>query len=58
MSPDHETIATVASDENLKFWKLFESRAAVGAKGAKNGSPAGGDAHGADARRAGSRALR
>ncbi|KAG9325160.1 hypothetical protein KVV02_003577 [Mortierella alpina] len=24
MSPDGQTVATVASDENLKFWKLFE----------------------------------
>ncbi|PVU85831.1 hypothetical protein BB559_006752 [Furculomyces boomerangus] len=24
ISPDHQTVATVASDENLKFWKLFE----------------------------------
>lgn len=24
ISPDGQTVATVASDENLKFWKLFE----------------------------------
>jgi len=24
LSPDGQTVATVSSDENLKFWKLFE----------------------------------
>ncbi|KAF8980659.1 ubiquitin-protein transferase activating protein [Entomortierella lignicola] len=27
LSPDGQTVATVASDENLKFWKLFEKKA-------------------------------
>ncbi|KAJ1670844.1 WD repeat-containing protein slp1 [Coemansia sp. RSA 25] len=27
MSPDGQTIATAASDENLKFWRIFETRA-------------------------------
>lgn len=27
LSPDGQTLATCASDENLKFWKLFEKRA-------------------------------
>ena len=26
LSPDGQTLATCASDENLKFWKLFEKR--------------------------------
>ncbi|KAG0288754.1 ubiquitin-protein transferase activating protein [Linnemannia gamsii] len=26
VSPDGQTVATVASDENLKFWKLFEKQ--------------------------------
>ncbi|KAJ2744367.1 WD repeat-containing protein slp1 [Coemansia sp. BCRC 34301] len=26
MSPDGQTIATAASDENLKFWRIFETR--------------------------------
>ncbi|KAF9112624.1 ubiquitin-protein transferase activating protein [Mortierella sp. AM989] len=26
LSPDGQTVATVASDENLKFWKLFEKK--------------------------------
>ncbi|KAF9425402.1 ubiquitin-protein transferase activating protein [Podila epigama] len=26
LSPDGQSVATVASDENLKFWKLFEPR--------------------------------
>ncbi|KAF9436217.1 ubiquitin-protein transferase activating protein [Entomortierella beljakovae] len=26
ISPDGQTVATVASDENLKFWKLFEKK--------------------------------
>ncbi|ORZ26541.1 WD40-repeat-containing domain protein [Lobosporangium transversale] len=28
LSPDGQTVATVASDENLKFWKLFEKKVA------------------------------
>jgi cell division cycle protein 20 (cofactor of APC complex) len=27
LSPDHKTVATVASDENLKFWKVWEGAA-------------------------------
>ncbi|KAJ1673082.1 WD repeat-containing protein slp1, partial [Spiromyces aspiralis] len=27
ISPDGQTVATVASDENLKFWRLFEAKA-------------------------------
>ncbi|KAI8601653.1 quinon protein alcohol dehydrogenase-like superfamily [Dissophora ornata] len=33
LSPDGQTVATVASDENLKFWKLFERQP----KGKKDG---------------------
>ncbi|PVU90457.1 hypothetical protein BB561_004882 [Smittium simulii] len=29
ISPDHQTIATVACDENLKFWKIFENPSAT-----------------------------
>ncbi|KAI1317252.1 ubiquitin-protein transferase activating protein [Mortierella claussenii] len=36
LSPDGQTVATVASDENLKFWKLFEKRPGSGGK--KDGS--------------------
>ncbi|KAL2913469.1 WD repeat-containing protein slp1 [Polyrhizophydium stewartii] len=31
LSPDGQTVASTASDENLKFWKVFESRKAKGA---------------------------
>ncbi|KAF9322846.1 ubiquitin-protein transferase activating protein [Podila minutissima] len=34
LSPDGQSVATVASDENLKFWKLFEPRL-KNAKGGK-----------------------
>ncbi|KAG0083766.1 ubiquitin-protein transferase activating protein [Podila epicladia] len=34
LSPDGQSVATVASDENLKFWKLFEPRT-KNAKGGK-----------------------
>ncbi|KAF9920466.1 ubiquitin-protein transferase activating protein [Linnemannia zychae] len=30
VSPDGQTVATVANDENLKFWKLFEKQAKDG----------------------------
>ncbi|KAI9479851.1 WD repeat-containing protein slp1 [Coemansia sp. RSA 989] len=30
MSPDGQTIATAASDESLKFWRIFESRTKSG----------------------------
>lgn len=36
LSPDGTTLATCASDENLKFWKLFEKRPA-GSAGAAGG---------------------
>lgn len=36
LSPDGQTLATCASDENLKFWKLFEKRA--GGAGARGGA--------------------
>jgi len=32
LSPDGQTVVTGAADENLKFWKVFESK-----KGKKNG---------------------
>ncbi|KAF9082620.1 ubiquitin-protein transferase activating protein [Mortierella sp. GBA35] len=38
VSPDGQTVATVANDENLKFWKLFEkARDGKGSKRAKTG---------------------
>jgi cell division cycle protein 20 (cofactor of APC complex) len=30
LSPDGQTIASSASDENLKFWKVFETRKGKG----------------------------
>ncbi|KAJ2325486.1 WD repeat-containing protein slp1, partial [Coemansia sp. RSA 2702] len=33
MSPDGQTIATAASDESLKFWRIFESRTKTGRAG-------------------------
>ncbi|KAJ2848307.1 WD repeat-containing protein slp1 [Coemansia brasiliensis] len=33
MSPDGQTIATAASDESLKFWRIFESRTKPGRAG-------------------------
>ncbi|KAG0251139.1 ubiquitin-protein transferase activating protein [Mortierella polycephala] len=33
ISPDGQTVATVASDENLKFWKLFEKQKKPKGKG-------------------------
>ncbi|KAG0381178.1 ubiquitin-protein transferase activating protein [Mortierella sp. AD032] len=38
VSPDGQTVATVANDENLKFWKLFEKQP----KDGKGGSGSGG----------------
>ncbi|KAJ2356634.1 WD repeat-containing protein slp1 [Coemansia sp. RSA 2618] len=37
MSPDGQTIATAASDESLKFWRVFESRTKSG-RAAKAGA--------------------
>ncbi|KAJ2061493.1 WD repeat-containing protein slp1 [Coemansia sp. S146] len=36
ISPDGQTVATAASDESLKFWRIFEARTKSG-KPAKNG---------------------
>ncbi|KAJ2335362.1 WD repeat-containing protein slp1, partial [Coemansia sp. RSA 2673] len=36
ISPDGQTVATAASDESLKFWRIFETRTKSG-KAAKNG---------------------
>ncbi|KAJ1916580.1 WD repeat-containing protein slp1 [Mycoemilia scoparia] len=44
ISPDGQTVATVASDENLKFWKLFETKA----KSAKTASAIGAAAMGSN----------
>ncbi|KAM0751361.1 WD40 repeat-like protein [Meredithblackwellia eburnea MCA 4105] len=33
LSPDGTTVATASSDENLKFWKVFERKGKEGAKG-------------------------
>lgn len=44
LSPDGQTLATCASDENLKFWKLFEKRAGGAGNsrsGARNGKNVG-----------------
>ncbi|KAJ2755284.1 WD repeat-containing protein slp1, partial [Coemansia nantahalensis] len=30
ISPDGQTIATAASDESLKFWRIFETRSKAG----------------------------
>jgi cell division cycle protein 20 (cofactor of APC complex) len=37
LSPDGQTVATAASDENLKFWKIFEKKArpTSGARGSR-----------------------
>lgn len=35
MSPDGQVVATVSSDENLKFWKLFEKRSNKEVKGSR-----------------------
>lgn len=40
LSPDGQTLATCASDENLKFWKLFEKRAG-GASNSRSGARSG-----------------
>ncbi|KAI9346404.1 WD40-repeat-containing domain protein [Zopfochytrium polystomum] len=47
LSPDGETVASVASDENMKFWKVFAKK--KGAAGAGN-EGAGGAAAGAAGR--------
>ncbi|KAI7828163.1 quinon protein alcohol dehydrogenase-like superfamily [Gamsiella multidivaricata] len=36
ISPDGQTVATVASDENLKFWKLFERQTKKDVKAKRN----------------------
>jgi cell division cycle 20, cofactor of APC complex len=33
LSPDGQTMATAAADESLKFWKIFEKKAGMGAGG-------------------------
>lgn len=40
LSPDGQTLATVAADESLKFWKVFEKKA--GAVGVGAGAAASG----------------
>lgn len=40
LSPDGQTLATAAADENLKFWKIFEKKAGAGAGAAGAGSSA------------------
>ncbi|KAJ1964171.1 WD repeat-containing protein slp1 [Dipsacomyces acuminosporus] len=40
ISPDGQTIATAASDESLKFWRIFEARGKV-SKSAKAGTISG-----------------
>jgi len=37
LSPDGQTLATAAADESLKFWKVFEKKAGVGAAAAVAG---------------------
>lgn len=39
LSPDGTTVATASSDENLKFWKVFEGRTVT--SGAGRGAPMG-----------------
>ncbi|KAG0306291.1 ubiquitin-protein transferase activating protein [Dissophora globulifera] len=38
ISPDGQTVATVASDENLKFWKLFERQSKNKKDGKRSGT--------------------
>lgn len=38
LSPDGQIVATVGTDENLKFWRMFERKDDVGGKGAKIGA--------------------
>jgi cell division cycle protein 20 (cofactor of APC complex) len=38
LSPDGQTLATCASDENLKFWKLFEKRPGSSGSGGRESS--------------------
>ncbi|KAF9586232.1 ubiquitin-protein transferase activating protein [Lunasporangiospora selenospora] len=38
LSPDGQTVATLASDQNLKFWKLFEAKSKKDQKGSGTGS--------------------
>ncbi|TPX31911.1 hypothetical protein SmJEL517_g04853 [Synchytrium microbalum] len=40
LSPDGQTLATGAADENLKFWKVFESKKSLGVA-AGTGAPGG-----------------
>lgn len=37
LSPDGQTVATCAADENLKFWKVFENRKRPGVAAGKEG---------------------
>lgn len=37
LSPDGQTVATAASDESLKFWRIFEARAKTARSSAKAG---------------------
>jgi len=42
LSPDGQMLATAASDENLKFWKLFEKKAGGAISGSRSGENAKG----------------
>ncbi|KAK5091284.1 WD repeat-containing protein slp1 [Lithohypha guttulata] len=37
LSPDGQMLATAAADESLKFWKVFERKAGVGASASREG---------------------
>jgi cell division cycle protein 20 (cofactor of APC complex) len=37
LSPDGQMLATAASDESLKFWKLFEKKAGAAGSGSRSG---------------------
>lgn len=41
LSPDGTTVATASSDENLKFWKVFDVRKGAGGAGASGRGPIG-----------------
>ncbi|SGY24007.1 BQ5605_C019g09002 [Microbotryum silenes-dioicae] len=43
LSPDGTTVATASSDENLKFWKVFDVRRGVGKEGVGGRSLSGKD---------------